>query len=433
MEEKREEQKSWLERLKNESWEAELLVSAVAIYGTFQLFGIVQWCTNFFINNLNPSQYNIAYFIVLFGLLGVSILTSMFIIHFVIRAYWVGLVGLNSVFPDYSLEDSAYSKIYTKKIISILPKLKESIQKVDELCSVIFSVAFSFLFIYGYSAIVATIYLLIYNKLSQFIPSYILLIPVGIIMAGTVLQILVGIFANLKINREKEKIQHLNFVLFKYLHILGFGPLYKNLLQVFMIFSSNFKKKKSITYLMFLFMFSGMIVFAAQIPKTNMFYFIRMSKFSSYFDEYKIYSDYYKLDNKENNFLLSPEIQSEKINENTLEIFIPSYKYEQNIREKVCGDFKSDDTKTKAENKLANAEYLKDCYKKTNLIFIDNKPILVDFLRYNNHPRTNQFGLLCFIDIKDLKKGLHNIKVEKKNNKDENYLEWTIPFYYAPK
>lgn len=34
---------SWLQRLKEESWEAELLVSAVAIFGSFQLFAAVDW------------------------------------------------------------------------------------------------------------------------------------------------------------------------------------------------------------------------------------------------------------------------------------------------------------------------------------------------------------------------------------------------------
>jgi len=38
---KKETSKNWLQRLKDESWEAELLVSAIAIFGTFQLFGII--------------------------------------------------------------------------------------------------------------------------------------------------------------------------------------------------------------------------------------------------------------------------------------------------------------------------------------------------------------------------------------------------------
>lgn len=41
------EAKGWLQRLKDESWEAELLVSAIAIFGSFKLFDIIGWIANF--------------------------------------------------------------------------------------------------------------------------------------------------------------------------------------------------------------------------------------------------------------------------------------------------------------------------------------------------------------------------------------------------
>ena len=56
--------KLWLQRLKDESWEAELLVSAVAIFGTFKLFGIVGWSTNKFIDIVDPSLHLAAYMVV---------------------------------------------------------------------------------------------------------------------------------------------------------------------------------------------------------------------------------------------------------------------------------------------------------------------------------------------------------------------------------
>lgn len=432
MEKEKTAQNSWLEKLKDESWEAELLVSAVAIYGTFQLFGIVNWSANFFIDMLNPSQYYIAYYITFFGLIALSVLASMFVVHFVLRAYWVGLVGLNSVFPDYSIEDSAYSKIYTKKILSILPKLKDSIKKVDELSSVIFSVAFSFLFMFGYMAIFTSIYLLIYNLLSVYISHYILLIPAIVMTIFSFSQMGVSYYSNLKKNKEKEGLQHLNFILSKYSNMIFVGPLYKNILQVSMIFMSNFKKKKGLAYLMLLFLFSGVIVAGIKIPKTNILYLVRFD-LNNVFDVHKTYSDYYEKDNKRNTFLLTPEIESDKIESKVLKVFIPVFNYETSIREEACGKFEKDESKTDIENREAKAKYLTSCYKQTSFVFINNKPILVEFLRYDNHPRTNQFGLLCFINIKYLKEGLHNLKVEKRNKKNEKYLKWEIPFYYSPK
>ena len=58
--------KNWLQRLKDESWEAELLVSTISIFGTLQMFGLIDWATNKFIYLLDPSQYLIGYMIVFF-------------------------------------------------------------------------------------------------------------------------------------------------------------------------------------------------------------------------------------------------------------------------------------------------------------------------------------------------------------------------------
>lgn len=98
----------WIQKLKDESLEAELLVSTISILGAFQLYDSIKWLTYIFIDYLSPDQYLVAYYIVFFGLIALSILIAMFSIHFIFRAYWIGLVGLNSVFEDYSIENSAY-------------------------------------------------------------------------------------------------------------------------------------------------------------------------------------------------------------------------------------------------------------------------------------------------------------------------------------
>ena len=156
------ESKAWLQTLKDQSWEAELIISTVAIFGTLQLFKVTSWTTDYLINVLSPSDYLLGYAIILTGLMAISTLITMFVIHFLLRAYWVGLVGLNSVFPDYNLEESPYSELYTTKMLNILPKLKDTIPEVDDLCSVIFSAAFFLFVMYAYLSIVMFIILGIY-------------------------------------------------------------------------------------------------------------------------------------------------------------------------------------------------------------------------------------------------------------------------------
>lgn len=428
-EENTKEKNSWLQRLKDESWEAELLVSAIAIFGTFQLFGLIDWWTNKFIDILDPSQYLIGYSIIFFGLIAISILVAMFIIHFILRAYWIGLVGLNSVFPDYSIEDSAYSKIYTEKIVAILPKLKESIKSVDELCSVIFSAAFTFLSIYAYLGLFASFYLLLYNLLSDYVPSYLLLMPLGLMALGLILQSVVTIIANLKGNKEKENLQIWNFKIVKFISMMTYGPLYKSILQVSMIFGSNFKKKKSMIGLMLSFLLAGMFVAVYQMAKTNIPYLIRQD---AYFDNTRVHSSFYESENGDAKFLLAPEIESDKIESKVVKIFIPIYKNERKIREGTCSTYVEDKTKTRDENVKVRRENALECYHKYNVVYLNGTQLSLEYLKYN-HEKTDQFGIVGYIDMTNAKFGMNKLTVKKEYVDSENDLEWTIPFYYVLK
>ncbi|MEM9341207.1 MAG: hypothetical protein AAGA66_20930, partial [Bacteroidota bacterium] len=91
--------KTWIQKLKEESWQAEILISTIAIYGSLQLYGQIDSFASLVIDYLPPGEYTKGYLIVSFGVIAVCVLTTMFIIHFLLRTYWIGLVGLNSVFP----------------------------------------------------------------------------------------------------------------------------------------------------------------------------------------------------------------------------------------------------------------------------------------------------------------------------------------------
>jgi hypothetical protein len=419
---------SWLQRLKDESWEAELLVSAIAIFGTFQLFGVADWATNKFINILDPNQYLAGYGIVFIGLFAICILASMFVIHFFLRAYWIGLVGLNSVFSDYSIEDSVYSKIYTEKMLSILPKLTDSIKKVDELCSVIFSAAFTFLLMYAYMAFLASVYLVVFNLLSDFVPTLILLIPLALFLIVLVGQMIISIVANLKNNKEKEKLQILSFKVAKFGSIMMLGPLYRSVLQVTMIFGSNFKKNKALAYLMFSFLIVGMPLAVYQMNKTNIPYLIK-SGMGIESDALKVNPNYYQSENSNNAFLLTPEIQSDIINTKVVKVFIPIFDNEKKLRETTCDPYVADDSKSKLEQRKEARLNSLNCYHQYNMIYLNDKKTVVDYLKYT-HPRTNQFGVIAYIPLTDSVLGLNRVTIKKEYDAD-NIKEWSIPFYYT--
>lgn len=419
---------SWLQRLKDESWEAELLVSAIAIFGTFQLFDVIEWATNKFINVLNPSQYLVGYSIVFLGLFAISILASMFVIHFILRAYWIGLVGLNSVFPDYSIEDSAYSKIYTEKILSILPKLEDSIKKVDTLCSVIFSGAFTFLSMYLYMALFAYVYLMVFNLLNSYVPTIILLIPLVLFIVAMLSQMAIGIVANLKKNNEKENLQILYFKAVKYSSLIMIGPMYRSILQVTMIFGSNFKKNKSLAYLMLSFLILGMPLAVIQMNKTNIPFLIK-NGLSIESDELKVNPSYYQSENSNSTFLLAPEIESDIIKSQVVKIFIPIFDNEKKMSQATCDIYVEDDNKSSVEQRNERRLSALNCYQKYNTVYLNDEKKDIDFLKYT-HPITKQFGIIGYMSLRNEKFGMQTITIKKEFSKD-NMSTWSIPFYYT--
>ncbi len=414
----------WLQRLKDESWEAELLVSAIAIYGTFQMFGLIEWVTNRYIELLPFEQYFMGYFIVFMGLLAISILVSMFVIHFFLRAYWIGLVGLNSVFPDYGLEDSAYSKIYTEKILGILPSQEETIQKVDELCSVIFSAAFTILLIYSYLAVILSVYLLMYNLLSDYLPTYLLLAPLFIVGLLILAQTVFNIIGNLKRFKSNATIQTWLFKLVRLASMFTYGPLYKNLLQVTMVFGSNFKRKRSLIGLVLLFLVSGTCVAIIKVDQTNILYLVNQDNFHN--DQ--MHLSYYYDQNPDNTFLLTPQIQSDIIEDSPVKLFIPIFNNERNYQGDACGYFEDDDNLTKKGNGLRGRKFYLDCYAKYNSVKLNGKLLNMDFIK-KNHQTSEQFGIIGFIDREMIKKGKNIIEVSKTLGEVKEYT-WSIPFYF---
>lgn len=419
--------KSWLQTLKEESWEAELLISTVAIFGTLQLFDLVSWMVDWFVDMLAPSQYYFGYIVSFLGLMAIGILTTMFIIHFLMRAYWVGLVGLNSVFPDYSLKDSAYSEIYTNKMLSIIPKLRDTIPKIDDLCSVIFSAAFFLFVMYGYFTIISVVLLLVYVHFGDMIPTFIGLILKWTLIAVVLFQIVISIVANLKKYKSHEPIQNTYFVFIKWSYMLMMGPLYKPLIQIYMSFATNFKKQKSLIGMVVTFLIVGFFISLTQFRTSNMPYLIRTD---TAYHESKVYNRAYRSLASNSDFLLGPQIEEEIITSPVLKVFIPVYSYESKIVDKMYGDIEIDGSVFEDEILTKKRLFYLERYQQYHDLKIDGVKISTAFKRYTQ-VESRQFGIVAYLDIESLGKGEHILSVEKKLGEESK--SWEIPFHYFAK
>lgn len=421
----------WLRRLEKESWQAELLVSGLSLYGSLQLPQISYWLIDMLIDKLPFEQYLWGYMIAYLSLLGISILSTFFIIHLILRAYWIGLIGLNSVYPNgYKIKNKLYTEEFTRRFTSLLPAVPDSIKKIDDTCSTLFSGAFAFLMMYGSIALVAVPIIFFYNWASEYVPGLILNIPFYLIGLLLVFLLILTSIRNVKFFKESKLFQECFFyasVIFGRLNVF-----FKPTNQILMTFSTNSKGTTS--------NFILTITFVSVAALTSMSYFDDsnihiltggLNDEKSFYSKNRAHTDFYEefVDNKRR--IVSSIIPSEKIDGNLLRLFVPIMDNEDFIRDSTCAPYESDPNKSWVENKRAERENNLPCYASYHKVYVNDSLYQVDFLKHQ-HINKGEFGLLTYIPTQDFKIGKNILRVEKiRDGQGTIYLQTEIPFWFA--
>ncbi len=82
------------------TWEVELLISGVAVFSMLQLPG---WLDERFLDlvpNLDRAWSNIINLGYVYARIAAFTLAATFVVHLFARAYWIALVGVNSIYPQ---------------------------------------------------------------------------------------------------------------------------------------------------------------------------------------------------------------------------------------------------------------------------------------------------------------------------------------------
>lgn len=127
--------------LASPTWELELFLSGAFVFATFQLPGLIESV----FQRLEPHVTDTMEFVLFTGSLYAKAiaftLIAMFSVHLGLRAYWVALMGLRSVFPGGVRWDNVRAgpigrEVYKRRTGNI----SAIIERLDNICSVVFSV-----------------------------------------------------------------------------------------------------------------------------------------------------------------------------------------------------------------------------------------------------------------------------------------------------
>lgn len=135
----------WLRKLERESWQAELIISGAALLGSLQLPGLLDKFQYYLLLNFERASLPLWFFATSYWALFVYGLVILFVFHFIVRALWIGLVGLNSVYPDGIVETPLASKDYQQKVIAEYGDIDGFINRLDQMASGMFGTGFTFI------------------------------------------------------------------------------------------------------------------------------------------------------------------------------------------------------------------------------------------------------------------------------------------------
>ena len=131
-----------LQRLRDRTDELELIISSLTIFALLSLPGWLFDSFSIVFTHLSDSM-------VIVGTVGISLiagvcyaLAACFVVHLMARAYWVGLIGLRTVFPEGINWDRTpgIGPVTRKRFKATLPDLDSAIGRTDRLASSLFAV-----------------------------------------------------------------------------------------------------------------------------------------------------------------------------------------------------------------------------------------------------------------------------------------------------
>jgi len=427
---------AWLKALEAQSWQAELIISGLVAAGLLRLPDwLLAWGEQYIISSSELGS-TFLFMAFLFALCGANVLLVCFAIHFIFRSIWIALLGLNSVFPEgINVKSTAGAgPTYWKKAKEMFPDLSAYNEELDKNCSLIFSLAAcTAIMMVSFSIIVLLCFVLVSILVSIFpsIKTHLLTIGIVIYIVFLLLTFIPQQLA--KRNPDNKRVEKF---------LLGYGKVTGGLFSLYIfkkpinymmgILTSNIQSKAFFVISIVLGFFMG-IYASTQTEKYPSYEYMMADRYFTFNDKpYQFFPFNYKDHHSERTRIFTPMIQSDKVKDAYLSLFIPTIQRE---KEKIQIQELSLRLRIKTPRKEKNQITEKNLqhYVDFNQIYI-NEILTSDFeTQYFTHPNAGEEGILMTIPTKSFQSGKNILQIRKNYFSDDDVQKIvTIPFYYEP-
>ena len=190
--------------------ELEVLISAAIVFTVFAINDVTGGLIVNALNNNFSSSSSFMFISAIVGLYMSAILPISIVSHFVLRIYWLSLVGLKAVFPKDATVDThpKFDQQVTRSL-----DLERTIRQVDKICSSIFAFTFLTLFAFCFSFIAITVISVRLDAFGGFIPKILMYVFLFLAFIYFIDFISLGLFKRIK-NKWFVRIYHPIYVFF---------------------------------------------------------------------------------------------------------------------------------------------------------------------------------------------------------------------------
>lgn len=409
----------WLETLQQESWQLELIISGFAI---FLLIGVYEpmnnW--NYDVNSiiyLNSTTARFFFLFVGFKLMFIAwyVLVINLVVHVLLRGFWISTVGLRYVSGDIDFDSLNFNKQFNQFLKENVSNFDDYIERLEKICSVIFSFTFLILFVIisfaGFTFLIGctgvTGYYLGLEEYFNYINLF-WVMGIGLYALD---------FLTLGWFKKQEKLSKIYYPFYRFFSFVTFSSLYRPL--YYNLIDNKFGR------------WVGLII----IPYILLLLTVSYLKISLY-----DYLPYFRIEQVVNNNnydntapktnFLNNSIPSKFIDNSFLEIFLPYVpNYHDSPLAEICPDLKPgspgitlDYFIKKADNpkRLLNADSTLTCFSQIHQIIIDDSLQTDVTYRFYYHRKREKQGLLTIIDIDHLSRGEHILRIKSKRRDKPN-------------
>lgn len=391
----------------------------------FKMPGLLDDFLYYFKVNFSVSANDINNFV---GLMKVAVywLTGGLIAHLITRGIWVGMVGLSFTFPKGIALDELKLDDKYRKYLSRIPSTEKIILNLEGFSSSLFSISFMMFmmmigaYFYLLVTIIVPIVTVIYffqdvfndDVFGVIITSYILLV-VGIAFLGFIDFITMGFFKRFRL------VGKIYWPIYRVVSALSLARFYR---PIYYILLSNIKGWKiAILLIVFVVLSFRWVLGISQTTYPSE----GLSQISLWSDRQGVSSFTGNYDDQTDDIKsIVASIQSDIVRGNTVRLFIVLHAKREDSVKAYCNL----DSLVQIEG-LGRGEAQLQCLKTFYFVAIDDSVFADLPFKFHYKSKTQQRGLLTYIDVSYLEAGLHSLTIDRPEGMYRNGRIANIPFY----